>query len=85
LTEHLSAKLLKAAKAPITNGLLARWDSNFNVANFAHQIEAASIARQTVGGEPNHFLVILAGNGHARLASRPGRPSLGRVQQRNQG
>jgi hypothetical protein len=34
-----------------------RCDSGFHALHLAHQIEAASMARQAAGGEPIHFLV----------------------------
>jgi hypothetical protein len=56
-TEYTLERALPRAQALTTMGLLVRWDSGFHAIHLAHQIEAASMARQVAGGEPIHFLV----------------------------
>lgn len=56
-TEYTLERALPRAQALTSAGLLVRWDSGFHAARLAHQIEAASLARQAAGGEPIHFLV----------------------------
>jgi hypothetical protein len=56
-TEYTLERALPRAMALTALGLLVRWDSGFHALHLAHQIEAASIARQAAGGEPIHFLV----------------------------
>lgn len=56
-TEYTLKRALPRAMALTALGLLVRWDSGFHAIHLAHQIEAASMARQAAGGEPIHFLV----------------------------
>jgi hypothetical protein len=56
-TGYTLERALPRAQELTTAGLLVRWDSGFHAAHLAHQIEAASLARQAAGGEPIHFLV----------------------------
>ena len=56
-TEYTLERILPRAQALTTAGLLVRWDSGFHAIHLAHEIATASLARQTAGGEPIHFLV----------------------------
>ncbi len=56
-TEYTLERLLPRAMALTAAAILVRWDAAFHAARHAHQIEAASLQRQTVGGEPIYFLV----------------------------
>lgn len=56
-TNYTLERALPRAQALTQAGLVVRWDSGFHAVHLAHQIEAASLARQAAGGEPIHFLV----------------------------
>ena len=56
-TDYTLERVLPRAQALTAAPLLVRWDSGFHAAALAHDIEAASRARQATGGQPIHFLV----------------------------
>ena len=56
-TEYTLERALPRALALTAAGILLRLDSGFHSGLLAHNIEAASVARQAAGGEPVYFLV----------------------------
>ena len=56
-TDYTLERVLPRAQALTAAPLLVRWDSGFHAAALAHDIEAASRARQATGGQPIHFWV----------------------------